>query len=231
MDAMDYKNQPESHFEYVVNQRSAQTDQSTLVKQKAFQAMRELEGWCAESKAGILIDLILTHKPQTVVEIGVFGGKSLIPMGIALQANGSGKAFGIDPWSNIESVQGMDEANKKWWSSLDHQAILNGLIGKINKFGLQDQISLVRATSKDASPIYDIDVLHIDGNHSEETSYFDVTKWVPLVRQGGIIILDDVTWVVDGKPSQSKSVDWLNAHCVKQGQYTDGCDWAIWIKL
>lgn len=226
---MDYPgNMPESHFEYV-----AQQDQhaiAVLVKQQAFQAMRELEGWCAESKAAILIDLILASKPDIVVEIGVFGGKSLVPMAYALKNNGHGKAFGIDPWSSQESIQGMDEANKTWWHKLDHQAILNGLIAKINKFNLQNQITLIKATSKDAPAINDIDFLHIDGNHSEETSYFDVTKWVPLVKKGGIIVLDDVTWVINGKQSQSKSLKYLDEHCTKQGQYSDGCDWAIWIK-
>lgn len=231
MDLMDqHQQQFDSHYEYVANVYH-DPGQVVNIKQQAFHAMRQLEGWCAESKASILIDYVLNMQPDTIVEIGVFGGKSLVPMAIALRANGKGRAYGIDPWSPIESVQGMDEVNRNWWISLDHQRILNGLIEKISQFGLQDQISLIRATSEGAPIIYDIDILHIDGNHSEETSYFDITKWVPQVRQGGIVILDDITWMINGVSSQSKSVDWLNQHCVKLGQYHDGCDWGIWIKL
>lgn len=231
MSLMDYPNhQSESFIEYHASQSPQAIDTALQVKQKAFQAMNELDGWCETRKASILIDYVLTLKPKIIIEIGVYGGKSLIPMAFALQANGVGKAFGIDPWSNLESIQGMDEANKNWWYSLDHQLILNTLVAKINKFGLQSYIHLIRSTSKDAAPIYDIDMIHIDGNHSEEASFFDVTKWVPLVKSGGVIILDDVTWAINGKFSQSKSVEWLDKNCIKQAQFRDGSDWAIWIK-
>lgn len=229
MDAMDY-NSPESYFEYVAE--VSQSVNAAEIKKRAFRAMDELDGWCDKQKAGILIDFVLAMKPDTIVEIGVYGGKSLVPMAIAQQATGKGIVYGIDPWDSLESIKGMDDINREWWQRLDHGAILRGLMMKIKQFGLQDQISLIKSTSKDAAPIYDIDILHIDGNHSEETSYVDVTKWVPLVKSGGIIVLDDVTWfnVQTGQTTQTKSVQWLNKHCIKQAQYHDICDWAIWIK-
>lgn len=223
-------NQAEFICDYIAGQGPQEVDLSAAVKQQAFQAMKELEGWCSQHKAGILIDLILAMKPQTIVEIGVFGGKSLVPMAYALRANNKGIAFGIDPWSNIQSIQGMDGVNKDWWYSVDHIAIMNGLIQKIGKFNLQNYITLIKSTSENAEPIFDIDLLHIDGNHSTETSYLDVTKWAPLVKKGGIIILDDVTWGEIGHPTQQKSVLWLDEHCEKQAQFTDEAEWAIWIK-
>ena len=39
-----------------------------------------------------------------------------------------------------------------------------------------------------------IDFLHIDGNHSEESSVFDVTYWLPKVKKGGVICFDDAWW-------------------------------------
>lgn len=224
--------QPESYFEYVANQNFIKEDNgsSKAVKQKALKAMKELEGWCSDHKASFLIDLILAMKPQTVVEVGVFGGKSLIPMAYALCANKNGIIFGIDPWSNVHSKQGLDEVDRNWWNSLNHRSILDGLLDKIKQFGLQDQIALILATSKDTPPIYDIDLLHIDGNHSEGASYLDVTKWVPLVRSGGIIVLSDVNWAVGGKISQQKAIDWLDENCKKQAQFRQTSEWSVWIK-
>jgi predicted O-methyltransferase YrrM len=231
MSTMDYpQNQPESYVEYILNGTQENKVKADLIKEEAFLAMQELQGWCGEHKASILIDLILASKPQTIVEIGVFGGKSLIPMAFALQANGKGKIYGIDPWSSQESIKGMDEANSEWWGSLDHDEILIGLLEKIKKFRLQDHVSLTRATSEQAPIINNIDILHIDGNHSDKHSYLDVTKWVPLVRKGGIIIIGDVSWAIDGKVSQYEALKWVDERCYKVEHFKDEGEWAIWIK-
>jgi hypothetical protein len=74
-------------------------------------------------------------------------------------------------------------------------------------------------------------MLHIDGNHSDETSYIDVTKWVPFVKQGGLIIYDDITWSENGvTASQARAVAWLDEHCIKLAEFSDVCVWGIWLK-
>lgn len=218
---------PASHMEYRIDHQDPEA-----IKKQAFAYMSELEGWCAEQKAGMLIDLVLKSKPEIIVEIGVWGGKSLIPMACALKANKKGTIFGIDPWSANASVDGVtNQSNKAWWESIDHEAIMWGLIDKIGKFNLIDQIQLIKGTSKDVDPIYEIDILHIDGNHTDEASYLDVTKWVPLVKQGGLIIVDDLTWSENGiTSSQERSLQWLNAHCIKLAEFSDICVWGVWLK-
>lgn len=224
MIAYDQYQEVASHYEYVAAQPS-QLDMAAKVKQKALQYMNGLEGWCSDYKACFLIDLILASKPKKVVEIGVWGGKSLIPMACALQANGEGIIYGIDPWSPQASSEGMDGVNKEWWSGVNHQLVLDGLLQKIHQFNLDDRIELIRTTSHQASPIYDIGLLHVDGNHSEKTSLQDVNKWVPLVKKGGIIIFDDVTWGTTGK-----AVQWLDKNCIKVAEVKGDNVWGIWIK-
>ncbi len=124
----------------------------------------------------------------------------------------------------------MNDVNRNWWSLLDHDNILRGLVQKIRQFDLSNYIELIRTTSEDAPLINGIDILHIDGNHSEETSYFDVTKWVPLVKSGGLIIFDDMNWYENGMYTTQRSVDWLDEHCTKFAEFTDSCTWGIWIK-
>ena len=77
-----------THMEYKIEDTKL-----VAVKSTALQAMKELEGWCTDNKASILIDLILESKPTIIVEIGVFGGKSLVPMAFALKENNWGKAL------------------------------------------------------------------------------------------------------------------------------------------
>lgn len=221
----NFKDQAPSYFVCGVDANTIKLSQSARLKLKALKAMDELTGWCTKSKAAILIDLVMEAKAQTVVEIGVWGGRSLVPMAFALKELGHGTAFGIDPWSATASAEGMTGVNEEWWTMVDHEAIYQGLVNKIAKFGLKNSVELLRYTSEKAPPIVDIDILHIDGNHSDKTSYFDVTKWAPLVRNGGYIVFDDITW-----GTTTRAVDWLNANCIKVAQYHDDCDWGIWYK-
>lgn len=214
--------------EYTLDEREA----TVGTKQVAFSYMdRVLHGWCSYQKASVLIDIIFACKPKVIVEIGVWAGKSLVPMGYALKQIGSGKIYGIDPWDPEASVRGLiHEVNETFWKRADHEIIFHRLASQIPQFGLEDQIELIRSTSLEAPLIQEIDVLHIDGNHSDEASYIDVTKWVPLVKKGGWIIFDDIDWQENGIRTNQRAVQYLNEHCHKFAQMNDMCLWGIWVK-
>ena len=223
---MDYAHHPntqqESYIEYVTPLGKGEIFH---IKQNAFSMMKQLEGWCSFEKASILIDLILKTRPEVIVEIGVFGGKSLIPMAYALKVLGKGKAYGIDPWDKEESIRGIEAypIDTEWWENLDHLKIMHSLMEKIKEFEIEEQIGLIRNTSFGTPAIEGIDILHIDGNHSDEVSYNDVVKWVPLVKKGGWIILDDILSVK--KNTTERAYEWLNTHCVKFAEFTDPSIW------
>lgn len=211
---------------YITKSSHSEICQTLILKQTAFQALDKLEGWCSRDKASILIDLVLALKPQVVVEVGVFGGKSLVPMAYALKHNHRGKIYGIDPWNASFSVEGMNPEHAEWWNSIDHEQIMQTLITRIAEFELVDYIQLIRETSKDAKiPKKTIDLLHIDGNHSAETSFLDVTKWVPLVRSGGIIVFDDLDW-----ETTANAVAWLDTNCIKVTELNSTNIWGVWLK-
>ncbi len=221
-------NEPISHYEYTLDER----ENFVETKEIAFSYMdRVFHGWCSYQKASVLIDLLFAVKPKVVVEIGVWAGKSLIPMAYVLKLIKSGKIYGIDPWDSNASTQGlMHEATKEFWRLANHEAVLNRLEGQIRQFELENQIELIRATSLDAPLIEKIDILHIDGNHSDETSFIDVVKWVPLVRKGGWIIFDDINWQENGIRTNQRAVQYLNEHCHKFAEINDLCLWGIWVK-
>jgi predicted O-methyltransferase YrrM len=220
-----------THIEYVItiDKRKIPTE----VKQQAFSLMNQLEGWCSFEKAAILIDFILKSKPETIVEIGVYGGKSLVPMAYALEINGKGQIYGIDPWESSESLKGIKNSSSEyfWGTYVDHSAVMQNLINKISQFKLNNRITLIRSSSVEAPPIEDIDILHIDGNHSAEASYIDVTKWTPLVKKGGLIVLDDMTWYEENAYTQARSIEYLNTHCAKIAEFKGENVWGMWKKL
>jgi predicted O-methyltransferase YrrM len=205
--------------------------QVTNLKYRVHDYMEQLHGWCSCEKADFLIDLILRARPSIVLEIGVWGGKSLIPMACALKHNGHGLIYGIDPWEIQASVEWvMEDANRNFWEHANHEWVYQHLLQKLTQFDLHPHVSLNRNTSEKASPIEGIDLLHIDGNHSDPASYLDVTKWVPLVKSGGWIIFDDMTWFEKGVFTTSRASQWLDANCYKIAEFTDICTWGVWVK-
>jgi len=236
---------PLSHYEYaavhdhqpktllVANFNAAkEAARAEEVRKQAQEYMMQLEGWCSELKSNTLIDLVLKVKPSIIVEIGVWGGKSLIPMACALRANGKGTIFGIDPWDNSASIDDLsEEVNVQFWKWADHEGIMRGLVNKIEQFGLRKQIILIKSTSEDASIIPGIEILHIDGNHSKKASMHDVKKWVPLMKSGGWIVFDDMTWTENGMPTTAHAVEWLDQNCIRIAVFKDiYCVWGLWVK-
>jgi predicted O-methyltransferase YrrM len=73
----------------------------------------------------------------------------------------------------------------------------NSVLKVITENKLENIISLIRTKSEDYHTNIEkesIDVLHIDGNHDEEYVTKDIVNYLPLVKKGGYIIMDDTTW-------------------------------------
>lgn len=161
-----------------------------------------MHGWCTPAKAYAMVDLIMRTSPRTVVEIGVFGGRSLIPQAMALRINSSGCSYGIDPWRIEPAVEGnLSEADKKWWSEVDLNDIHRSCMDTIWNLKLEEYCVIIRAASQHCPQLFGggIDILHIDGTHSEEVSVRDVKFYLPQVGRGKYIWFDDTDWTTTGK--------------------------------
>lgn len=189
------------------------------LKRKIEDSLPSLAGWCHIDKACCLAKMIVEGKPKKVLEIGVFGGQSLIPMAMALKHISSGNesfvrtAYGIDPWTTEACLEEMVEpANKKWWSALNIGEIHMGCVAAIKRLGLADVCQLIQAKAEDAAVLFrdgEIGLLHIDGNHSEAVSFKDAVAWLPKVAAGGIIALDDASWHENGVNTTRKALQHL----------------------
>src|SRR5262245_10441888 len=87
------------------------------LKQHCWSVISKLDGWCEEEKANKLIDLVMHHKPDIIVESGIFGGRSIIAMAMAVRAIEHGRVYGIDPWEVAAAIEGESEKNVEWWSN------------------------------------------------------------------------------------------------------------------
>jgi predicted O-methyltransferase YrrM len=160
-----------------------------------WERLSRLDGWCSEKKARALCAIVAFARPNTCVEIGVFGGKSLFAIASVCYEYG-GSVHGVDPWLKDEALVAVQEAeNREWWSRIDLNVVYGKCVAALNSFGLQACCHLHRMTSEKAAPLFErVDLLHIDGNHSETQSTLDVKLWLPKVPSGGIVVFDDVDW-------------------------------------
>ncbi len=151
-------------------------------------------GWCSLQKGAALAALITTMKPATVTEVGVFGGRSLLPMAMAVQDAGlPTKIIGIDPFLASESIKNEQGANLTWWNDQSkHDEVLEKLLFYLKKFQMESFVELVKKPSNDFTPV-ECDVLHLDGNHCDQ-ALTDAERFGQKVRLGGIVVNDDLMW-------------------------------------
>lgn len=167
------------------------------------------DGWCTPEKALKLANVILDRAIHTTVEIGIFGGRSLIPMAMACQLQEFGTVTGIDPWTAEAALEGENsKENDLWWSKqIDLEAVYRGFIQRVMSNNITKECRWIRATSEECLPMWpdnSIGLLHLDSNHSEECSVRDVKHWLPKLKKDGVFVLDDSNWA-----SQAKAIETL----------------------
>jgi len=154
-------------------------------------------GWCTPKKAVAMATIIHDIRPRQVVEIGVFGGRSLLPQALALKYLGSGVIFGIEPWSNAIATEVATTAeNDEWWRNVDIKGAKKACLSAIIHNDVLDIVKILECRSIDGVPVTgrENDIIHVDGNHSSTQALADVQMAFEATRQGGYIWLDDVDW-------------------------------------
>lgn len=186
------------------------------------------EGWLTPERGIEMAELILETRPNTVVEIGVFGARSLVAQALALKENRYGKIYGIDPWKLEPAIEGENDANREWWTkNVNLNNIHNGAMGLIWQHQLDEYAVVIRAPSQYCAVIFsgdsrvvfkrEIEILNIDGCHSEVASCRDVEIYLPLVASGGWIWMDDCDW-----PTTKRAQSLIERECSTERVSPDG---------
>jgi len=160
-------------------------------------------GVCTAPRCEAIRQCVLRSNAQLCVEIGVWKGSSLMCFAEALESTG-GQVVGIDPYlmdAARNKIGNRSLEKRVYQDLLKDQPVLDGvyenLMRTIHEHDLGGTITLVRERSENHSASFDpesLDVLHIDGNHDEECVSRDIRQYLPLVKPGGYIVMDDVRW-------------------------------------
>lgn len=181
------------------------------LKNKITHQLSGMDGWCDPAKAIRMAEYVLQDKPMVCVEIGVFAGKSALATAFALQESGQGKLYAVDSWATSDCLVDVPQADADWWkNNVNLDDMLKQFTNCILKSGTEQVITIVRQPSSEAVKIITepIDMLHIDGCHSEWSSTSDVCYWLPKVKSGGLVVMDDVNW-----PGTQTAVRFIEKFC------------------
>jgi predicted O-methyltransferase YrrM len=162
-------------------------------------------GWCLDEKRNLIHDLVETTNSKSCIEIGVYKGSSLFSFAEVLEKIG-GKIVGIDPWSfemSKNEIPFFDKNQEDYFynellkGQQTFEFIYKGVCEIIENNDLSKTVSLIRKPSQDVFNNFEnesIDIVHIDGNHNEMNVSRDILLYLPLVKKGGHIIMDDSNW-------------------------------------
>lgn len=155
-----------------------------------------LQGWCSTQKAVLLYSLVREHRPQVTVEIGIYGGQSIVPMAVAARDNRQGHIVGIETWTSTEAKQYRTNiVNDFWWMTVDFKSLKRDFHAFLAAQDLDYLVKVIEARSDRAHYVLDsIDMLHIDGGHSTFGAAQDIINYVAKVKRGGIVVFDDINW-------------------------------------
>lgn len=178
----------------------------------SYPGFSSIKGWCPEQKADRLA--VLAGQSALCVEIGVFGGQSFFAMA---WGNPKARLVAIDPWSAPEAAQ---ECAPGAEAAYDWDGIYTEFIENLHRFTAHERTLVLRMTSEQAIHFIHepIDLLSIDANHDTAKVMWDVQHWLPRMRKGGVIVMDDTNW-----QSVKPAAEWLKEHCES---YEDFGTWA-----
>jgi len=128
-----------------------------------------------ESRA-LLYHLILTARPQRVLEIGTYRAGTSHFIAQALHHAGRGVLYTIDPFGN---ANGCPQTISSWPAHLRQH---------VRFFAVDSALFFDHAINRGMT----FDLVFIDGNHELEFATFDLNCSARLITPGGIVILDNI---------------------------------------
>jgi predicted O-methyltransferase YrrM len=158
-------------------------------------------GGSSLTKALVFADLIAAFGLRDAVEIGVYRGRSLLPIAAVLRDTGGGRVIGIDPWAADAALQRDDHevgaVVNEWARAHPWEETYQEVLQRIDAFGLAAHCEILRTTSAEAAatiPDASVGLVHVDGNHDRDAVQRDVEQYLPKLQPGGFLALDDASW-------------------------------------
>ena len=175
-------------------------------------------GGSSFEKVWVMAKLAEKLNLRTYVEIGVYRGRSFLPLARAFGELG-GFSYGVDPYSREEAMEhdvppDIADAVKSFINSTDYGAVYRGFLERQMQQGLTSVSMLIRETSDAVMSLFNDckiypDMVHVDGNHDIDHALRDVQNSIEMLSDRGILVIDDINWA-SVEPALSHARQHLN---------------------
>ncbi|MCK0206465.1 glycosyltransferase [Starkeya koreensis] len=163
----------------------------------------DMGGGSALDKIYVMAGLAGRLGLKSYVEIGVYRGRSLLPMALSFAARG-GRSYGIDPYLRSAAYEqdippAQFDAVTAFIEATDYDAVHDEFLRRRDEVKLASSCELLRETSARAGGLLRArgilaDMVHIDGNHDRAHALADVMNYIGIMTDGAILVLDDIDW-------------------------------------
>ena len=128
-------------------------------------------------------DLVAALKPKLLVELGTDRGESYFAFCQSALENKTGtRCVAIDHWRGDSHAGSYDETTYK--DVFAHNQEYYAEFSTLLRMSFDEALDRFAPES--------IDLLHVDGHHTEEAVRHDLELWLPKLRPGGILLLHDI---------------------------------------
>ena len=164
-------------------------------------------------------DVVATLRPKLLVELGADRGESYFSFCQSIEENHTGtRCFAVDTWQGDQQAGGYDETTFDEVSQ--HNSQHYAAFSKLLRCSFDEALEHFAAES--------IDLLHLDGLHTEEAVRHDLEAWLPRIRPGGILLMHDIS--VRAREFGVWKVWEELSHRGRSYAFTDGPGLGVWEK-
>ncbi|WP_246104644.1 class I SAM-dependent methyltransferase [Rudaeicoccus suwonensis] len=164
-----------------------------MISESLAAAVESVTGFMPVDEGGALHEAALGAAAGTWLEIGTYCGKSTLLLGDAARIVGAALV-------TVDHHHGSEENQPGWeWHDTSLVDERSGRLDTLPHFrpvldSLADVCSAVVATTEVVARWWNspIELLFLDGNHTEQTAQHDYRAFAPYVRIGGLLLVHDV---------------------------------------
>lgn len=151
-------------------------------------ATDEVPGWFDWQE---YYDRIVDEAPDgsTIVEVGVFMGRSLIHLAKRMKECGKNlKLIGVDTFQGSPEFEGRVFFNDLPWHKTPFGMLARECMVHLHHHGVLDDVALIVSDSVKAADLFadgSVYAVFLDGDHAESAVIADIRAWQPKIQSGG----------------------------------------------
>lgn len=152
------------------------------------QEQPDMEGWFFPEEAAVYRNLVSNVKGGTIVELGVWKGKSISEI-LDICRENKNELIAVDLWPA--------SPDEDYYAEAYYKDIYQVFLHNLELLGHRDTVRIIREDTAHAATYFEdgsVDLVFIDADHSYEAVKRDLLAWIPKLRKGGVLLGHDYIW-------------------------------------